>query len=101
MKEESFEEGLQKYKKEKELEITYFKLVPEITKSNARQLVCWAIKKGKLKRKNCEVCNKEKVFAHHEDYSKPLEVVWLCLKHHFERHKILNQNIDKIKIYEK
>ena len=27
-------------------------------------------------------CQELKVEAHHSDYSKPLEVVWLCSKHH-------------------
>jgi hypothetical protein len=43
-----------------------------------------AIRDGKLVRKPCEVCGNEKSQAHHEDYSKPLEVVWLCKPHHFE-----------------
>lgn len=34
----------------------------------------------------CEVCGDPKSDAHHEDYSKPLEVIWLCRKHHAERH---------------
>jgi hypothetical protein len=28
-----------------------------------------------------------KVQAHHDDYTKPLAVDWLCTKHHAERHK--------------
>jgi len=32
----------------------------------------------------CSVCSSLKVEAHHEDYSKPLEVIWLCKKHHAE-----------------
>ena len=48
----------------------------------ARGCVQKAIKSGKLKRGSCEVCGKENAEAHHEDYNKPLEVMWLCKKHH-------------------
>lgn len=43
-----------------------------------------ALKKGLLKKRPCEVpdCGLEKVHAHHQDYSKPLEVIWLCPRHH-------------------
>lgn len=30
------------------------------------------------------------VQAHHEDYSKPLDVIWLCTKRHGERHREIN-----------
>lgn len=53
----------------------------------ARELVGRAIKSGKLVRLPCEVCFDYPSQAHHEDYSKPLEVVWLCGKRHRERHK--------------
>lgn len=45
-----------------------------------------AIKNGKLTPEPCIVCGKEKVQGHHEDYSKPLDVVWLCTRHHADRH---------------
>ena len=45
-----------------------------------------AIRSGKLKRMPCEVCGSENVQAHHDDYSKPLDVRWLCVKHHNEHH---------------
>jgi hypothetical protein len=44
-----------------------------------------AIYHGKVKRQGCVLCG-EKAQAHHEDYSKPLEVIWLCQKHHAEHH---------------
>lgn len=40
-----------------------------------------------LERKPCEICGDINVNAHHEDYSKPLEVRWLCTKHHGEEHR--------------
>lgn len=55
--------------------------------------VARAIKKGELVPQNCERCGDEKTVAHHEDYDKPLDVVWLCQPCHKQRHKeILNGN---------
>ena len=51
---------------------------------SAKNAVNNAVRDGKIVRKPCEVCGAEKVEAHHEDYSKPLEVVWLCKPHHFQ-----------------
>lgn len=46
-----------------------------------------------LERQPCAVCGATKVEAHHEDYSKPLVVVWLCKKHHFEADERLRKRI--------
>ena len=40
----------------------------------------------RLEKKPCEKCGEIKAEAHHEDYDKPLDVVWLCHKHHREIH---------------
>src|SRR5215207_7580125 len=55
--------------------------------ARTHQKVYYAITVGKLEKKPCQVCGNPKVDAHHEDYSKPLEVIWLCRKHHREIHK--------------
>ena len=46
-----------------------------------------AIRDGRLKRLPCEKCGNPKSQAHHDDYSKPFDVRWLCVKHHNEHHK--------------
>ena len=46
-----------------------------------------AIRDGKLLKQPCEVCASENVQAHHCDYDKPLEVMWLCPIHHEEWHR--------------
>jgi hypothetical protein len=45
-----------------------------------------AIKSGRVKKTPCIVCGSVKSQAHHEDYSKPLDVTWLCVRHHADRH---------------
>ena len=48
--------------------------------------VAKALKSGALVRQSCEVCGAKKVDAHHDDYSKPLDVRWLCRRHHLQHH---------------
>jgi hypothetical protein len=52
----------------------------------ARKAVANALQRGKLQRGACEVCGATKVQGHHEDYARPLEVRWLCFRHHRELH---------------
>ncbi len=56
-------------------------------KITARTAVTVAIRSGKLTKLPCERCGAKKVEAHHEDYSKPLAVMWLCPEHHRQIHK--------------
>ncbi len=41
---------------------------------------------GKLSKKLCIVCGKKEVLAHHENYSNPFKVIWLCEQHHKDYH---------------
>jgi hypothetical protein len=54
-------------------------------KSIARIRLTTAVKFGRVIKQPCEVCGEKKSEAHHPDYTKPLDVVWLCLPHHRER----------------
>lgn len=58
-------------------------------KIECHNFVRLAVKFGHLKRPDfCEKCkNNCKPHAHHNDYTKPLDVVWLCRKCHAEEHR--------------
>jgi len=56
-------------------------------KSRARHLFQTAVRNGTIKRQPCERCGEKKTDGHHEDYLKPLSVVWLCRKHHRMAHR--------------
>lgn len=52
------------------------------------RLVEEALRKGYLVMQPCEVCSSiENVEAHHDNYAYPLEVRWLCRRHHIEWHR--------------
>ena len=57
----------------------------------AHNAVARALRKGFIERKPCCMCGTtEKIHAHHDDYFKPLEVMWLCVTHHKARHAFLD-----------
>lgn len=61
----------------------------------ARNAVTRALQTGTLAKKECEIgidC-RGRIEAHHDDYSKPLEVRWLCKKHHGEVHTRQKQQV--------
>lgn len=81
------------YKSQKLNKIKY----PE--KYKARNDIHNAVLLGKvLVPEKCQDCgNKTKLQAHHEDYSKPLDVKWLCIKcHNWLHHNSIS--VDKVVI---
>lgn len=52
----------------------------------ARRAVGNAIRKGQLVREPCKYCGDLPTVGHHPDYSKPLDVVWLCRPCHRAEH---------------
>lgn len=65
-------------------------LYPE--KVRARNTVNTAVYRGKIIKPNlCAKCNKnKKLEGHHNDYNKPLEVIWVCKECHDAIHYLDN-----------
>ena len=66
---------------------------PDPYKDRARKLLHNAVYRGKIKKpKHCKHCGREEnLQGHHNDYSKPLVVLWLCAKCHAILHKEYNR----------
>ena len=56
-------------------------------KRKSHDIVSRALKSGILEKSPCDVCGGTKSEAHHENYYEPLNVTWLCDKHHKQIHK--------------
>lgn len=55
-------------------------------KRSASRQLRYAVNSGKVRKEPCKICGNLISEGHHEDYSKPLEVIWLCHKHHILLH---------------
>lgn len=53
---------------------------------DARRMTRNAIRTGRLVKQPCSVCGNPDVQAHHEDYMKPLDIIWLCKACHVKHH---------------
>ena len=58
-----------------------------LLRARARSYAKEYLARGRLNRQPCEVCGSGKVEMHHEDYSRPLHVRWLCRPCHLRLHK--------------
>lgn len=56
-------------------------------KDIARSYAGVYLRKGYIKKEPCSICGNEKSEMHHEDYDRPIDITWLCRKHHLELHK--------------
>ncbi len=90
--------------KEKIIEVTsaYIKNHPEIRakgqnnyrakypqKYKAHGIISDGVRSGRIKKEPCRVCGETKrVHAHHSDYSKPRDIMWLCQPHHKAWHRV-------------
>lgn len=55
-------------------------------KYKARTAVGNALRDGRLERQPCAKCGSDETQAHHDDYSRPLDVRWLCFTCHRKEH---------------
>ena len=72
------------YEKNKEHRRAYQRARQDKRKSYAHNALQYALRKERIIRpEHCSSCDKEcKPDAHHPDYDKPLEVIWLCRSCH-------------------
>ena len=73
----------------REMRLRWKKNTP-LSVHRAHDIVEREVLAGRLSRRPCGVCGIERVDAHHDDYNQPLNVLWLCRKHHIARHKLLS-----------
>ncbi len=65
----------------------YRKRPEVIRKEKVRMVTTKFIRTGILKRDNCEMTGCTIIGeAHHDDYDKPLDIRWLCKRHHEDYH---------------
>lgn len=67
------------------VEIRHGHVFTTAEKRRARKLLSYAVSTGKVIPQPCK-CGAVKAQAHHHDYSKPLEVEWMCAKCHSQLH---------------
>jgi len=60
---------------------------PDPAKIKARRKLNTEVRAGRIIRQPCGVCGSPHAHGHHADYSKPLEVTWLCEAHHRMLHQ--------------
>lgn len=64
-----------------------------LLRKKARTILNHAVRDGHVKRLPCEICGDIKSESHHANYLEPLNVRWLCLKHHRMEHgQLKNEN---------
>lgn len=67
----------------------YIKNLPEAEriKIDARAKLNFQVKRGLITKQPCEICDSTNVQAHHEDYTRPYDVHWLCVSCHSTFHR--------------
>jgi len=77
--------------RERDAELKRAWLLKNKHKRKAHRAVEYARKVGWLTKLPCHVCKNPNTHAHHDDYDRPLDVIWLCPQCHKDRHKMLKE----------
>ncbi len=65
-------------------------------RANCRAYANTYLRRGKITKQPCGVCGaKRHIEMHHEDYDQPLDIIWLCRKHHKEFHTLKKRQKDQ------
>lgn len=72
-----------------------YKELPDIEKkkAKARSYAKEMVKRGVIIKTPCVKCGSLKAEMHHEDYDKPMEVIWLCKPDHVLLHLYRRKSI--------
>ena len=60
-------------------------------RAKARTIFGHQLRIGAIVPMPCFVCGNGNTEGHHPDYSRPLDVVWLCIPHHKEVHRMTKE----------
>jgi hypothetical protein len=56
-------------------------------KDNARSYAGVYLRRGKIEKAPCQECGNRNSQMHHDDYSKPLVIKWMCRPCHMAYHR--------------
>ncbi len=81
------DKALAKHRRQRATRIDTYRA--DSSKAKSRRALRTALAKGRIaKPQDCQSCGQvAKLSAHHHDYTKPLEVRWLCLRCHGREHR--------------
>ena len=71
----------------RQLDLSAAKRGEDQQRRRAISLVHQARKRSELSPTPCQQCGAQKCQAHHDDYTKPLDVRWLCRRCHVAWHR--------------
>lgn len=79
-------EQARRYRKTEKGKQAILRSINKYRKNHPERLLAWLEARKKIKLLPCIRCGEPKSHRHHPDIRKPLEVIFLCAKHHKDVH---------------